>query len=514
MGGSNATLEKLSGTAATASRPRPGEEPAHSQAGSRPWAGPACRPVPPEPPARRRLLINGEYALLWWSQAVSSIGDSVFATTLVLWTGEVLAAGQPWAPAAVSGILVSAGLAYALAGIVAGTCADRLDRRKLMAATESARAVITAVITALSFLPSGTLPAGAWLAIVYSGVFLLTAAGQFFRPARLSVIRETVQEAEDRTRAFGVTDAMATGAGLLGPPVAAPLLFAAGVHWALAANAVSYVVSFLAVRALRPRPRPRRAAGRQSSLRGETAEGLRMFGRSRYLTSLLTVTVTCQAGTAAITALGVFFVTGDLHAPASRFGIVETLMGAGFIAGAVAAARLLGRIGPRTLTGAGLLAAGIMAAACALQRIFPAGAALAACYYAMIGLLDTATRPMLMRAVPEDCLGRLTAVFDSANQCASAAAVIMWGLLASTALRTFHADLAGISINAASLIFIIGAAVIAVSGVCALTLLPDLPPPGPGDAGIVPPDAPERVPAAAEPSARNGEPVKRERPEA
>ena len=45
------------------------------------------------------LLINRNYARLWYGQAVSLVGDFVFDTTLVLWVGTVLlrASRRNWA---------------------------------------------------------------------------------------------------------------------------------------------------------------------------------------------------------------------------------------------------------------------------------------------------------------------------------------------------------------------------------------------------------------------------------
>jgi hypothetical protein len=73
----------------------------------------------------RRMLVNRNYAKLWYGQAVSAIGDTVFSTTLVLWVAQILTRGLPWAPAAVSGILVAAGAAVALVGPAAGVVARR-----------------------------------------------------------------------------------------------------------------------------------------------------------------------------------------------------------------------------------------------------------------------------------------------------------------------------------------------------------------------------------------------------
>jgi len=90
-------------------------------------------------PSVQRGLINRDYAKLWYGQAVSAVGDSVFATTLVLWVSQVLAGGRSWAPAAVSGILVAAAAAFALVGPVAGVFVDRWSRKSTMMRTEVRR---------------------------------------------------------------------------------------------------------------------------------------------------------------------------------------------------------------------------------------------------------------------------------------------------------------------------------------------------------------------------------------
>lgn len=53
-----------------------------------------------------RLLVNGQFARIWLAGGVSSVGDFVFDTTVLLWITTVLARGQPWAPAAAPGVLI------------------------------------------------------------------------------------------------------------------------------------------------------------------------------------------------------------------------------------------------------------------------------------------------------------------------------------------------------------------------------------------------------------------------
>ncbi len=428
-------------------------------------------------PSLQRTLINRNYARLWYGQAVSAVGDCVFGTTLVLWVSQVLASGRSWAPAAVSGILVAAAAAFALVGPVAGVFVDRWNRKSTMMRTEVIRAVMVAGLTGLSFIPVRDLPIGLWLAAVYLVVFILNASGQFFSLARFATTGDVVHGEEDRARAAGLAEATTSAAGIIGPSIAAPLLFTVGFQWALAVNAASYVVSYLAIRFLRltPESRPPAPAGAaKASLYAEFCVGLQLFARNRFLVTLLTVTMICQCGTGAINTLNVFFVTRDLHASSQLFGFAETAMGAGFIVGALAAGRMVRWIGARALTWSGLLATGVLAAGYALQRSFLAGLVMLAIYAVPIAMLNTAVAPLLLDAAPRECLGRVMAVFNPVNQFASMLSVVVSGWLASTMLRSFRASFAGITLNSVSLIFIVAGGLIFVSGIRAFAALPSV----------------------------------------
>src|SRR5205823_4060655 len=113
-------------------------------------------------PSLRRALVNRNYAKLWYGQAVSAVGDTIFGTTLVLWVSQVLVRGSAWAPAAVSGILVAAGAAVGLVGPVAGVFVDRWNRKLTMMRTEAIRAAMVTGLTGLSFVPVRDLSSGRW----------------------------------------------------------------------------------------------------------------------------------------------------------------------------------------------------------------------------------------------------------------------------------------------------------------------------------------------------------------
>jgi MFS family permease len=417
------------------------------------------------------LRASRAYARLLAGQAASSLGDAVLTVSAVLWAAR-FAAGRPWAAAAVSGVPAAAYAAVALAGPLAGVAVDRFDRRAVMAVAALARAALAAAAAAVFLIPVGALPGGAQLAALYLAVLGLTGAGQCFVPARTAVIAVIVPGAADRARAAGLAEAAAGTAGLL---AAAPLMLGAGISAALAAAALSYLASWALVRSLPP-SRPGRGGG---GLRAQFAEGLRAFAGSRYLTALLSVTLLCQLGAGALTALNVLAVTGNLHGTARTYGVAEALMGAGYIAGSAAAGRLVRAAGPRAVTCAGLFTAGALTAGYALARDVPAGLALLTGYATAIAVLNASAAPFLMASVPGEYLGRVLAVFGPANQAAGAVSVIASGWLASGPLRGFRAAGAG----PVSLLLLIGAALITAAGIRAAAALPPSPAAQPGGAG-------------------------------
>ena len=391
-------------------------------------------------PSLRRALVNRNFAKLWYGQAVSAVGDTVFGTTLVLWVSQVLVRGSAWAPAAVSGILVAAGAAVGLVGPVAGVFVDRWNRKLTMMRTEAIRAAMVTGLTGLSFVPVRELPIGLWLAAVYLVVFVLNGVGQFFNPARFATTGDVVHGEEDRIRAAGLAEATVSAAGIVGPPIAALLLFTVGFQWALAVNAASYVVSILAIRLLRLTPAPRSpglAEAGSTGLYAEFSAGLRLFARNRFLVTLLTVTMICQCGTGAISALNVFFVTRDLHASSGLFGIAETAMGVGFIIGALAAGGMVRDRRPRAdlvgPAGNGRPGGWLRAAAQLPRGPGPAGALRHSDRDA-----EQAVVPLLLDAAPRQYMGRVMAVFMPVNQLASMLSVVVSGWLTSTVLRSFR----------------------------------------------------------------------------
>jgi MFS family permease len=421
------------------------------------------------------MLINRNFARLWYGEAVSTVGNYVFDTTLVLWVATVLGKGRPWAPAAVSGVLLAASVAIFAVGPIAGVFVDRWDRRATMMATEVIRAAMVGVLTCLAFLPVHALPIWAWLAVIYVLVFALNAAGQFFSPSSFAVLGDIVPGEVDRAKAAGIGQATNATASIIGPPLAAPLLFTVGFQWALLLNAVSYLVSFIAIRSLQLKPEagPQAApAGLTPSFRREFTAGLRYFAGNRYLVVLMIIVVICTSGTGALNALDIFFVTRNLHTSSHLYGYLGMAFGIGAVAGALYAGQVVRRLTARTTTWLCLVAGGFMIVVYARQTSFLAGVVTLFLIAIPIAVVNTAVAPLLLAAAPREYLGRVMAVFNPLQQLASMLSIVVAGWLASTLLRNFAGSVGGLHLGPIDTIFTVAGLLIVLGGGYGLIALP------------------------------------------
>jgi len=420
---------------------------------------------------KKPLLINRNYARLWIGQAISNLGDMVFTTTLVLWVATDIASGQSWAPLAVSGVMIAALLPTLLVGPLAGVFVDRWEKRTTMLRMDATRAILVALLLLIApFAPGSHFPVFIQLGLIYAVVALAGCCSQFFRPARMALIRDVVDES-DQGRAGGLAQISLSLAIVIGPPLASPLLFLVGVEWALLINALSFVASFIAILLVRLPQNVDRAnvqAGEKHSFWSEFGAGLSFFGHSRVLMTLLISIMIVTLGSGVMNILDVFFVTQNLHISANFYGIMGLAIGSGSVLGAVLSTFITDRLGAvRTFWGC-LVAAGLLLLIFSRQTGF--APALVIYFFAGIPIaaLNTALFPILLHATPRELLGRVNSILNPLQSVAELLATILAGYLASSPLQNFHMQAFGLSFGPIDSIFSLGGLLVILGGIYAL----------------------------------------------
>ncbi len=410
---------------------------------------------------RRGLRGNPNWHRLWLAQAVSLTGDGVFDITVMLWVAVVLAKGQPWAPAAASGVLIAAAVPVLTVGPLAGVWIDRWDKRRIMMTADASRAVVIASL--LLVAGSGhRLPLAAELAAVYAVVAAESALAQFFNPSRLALVGLVVAPG-DRPLASGRLQATASAASIIGPPIAAPLLFAAGLQWAIVIDAASFVLSFAAIRAIRLPVKGNRP-GARAGFRAEFRAGLRFFVTCPTLVAMITGVIVCTLGTGALNALEVFYLRDNLHAAAGWLGTFSAAIGTGAVAGALLGGWAGSRTGPARVFWLGMVAGGLLLLI--YSRLTQLGPALivVAAVGGTFGAINAAAPPIFLAVIPPDMMGRVMSVFNPLQQVANIGSLAAAGFLAGTVLHRFHANVGGITFGPIDTIFAASALLITAAG--------------------------------------------------
>ena len=257
-------------------------------------------------------------------------------------------------------------------GAWAGLVADRVDKRRLLLATQTAMAVLALVLGTLTATGSVQL----WM--VYALALLLGVATAFDMPARQSFVTEMV--GPDRVaNAVGLNSASFNTARVLGPAVAGGLIAVVGIAPAFFLNAFSYLAMIGGLLAMDPDRLYRRPAVERG--RGQIRAGVRYVWATPVLRStILLVAVVGMLGLnyrVALPLLARFAFDGG----PGTYGILAAIMAAGSVVGALTVARR-GRPTRALLVGS-VAAFGLLSFAAALAPtvvveaafLFPIGAA-------------------------------------------------------------------------------------------------------------------------------------------
>jgi MFS family permease len=282
--------------------------------------------------------------------------------------------------------------------VIGGTIADRLPRRAVMLASDTARCATQGVLAGL--LISGH--AELWHLLVLQ--FLGGTATAFFLPAVSGLTPQVVPP--DHLQEANALRSLASSAGNIGGPALAGVLVAvAGPGWALAVDAGSFAVSALALASLRLPPHAQLA---QTTMLRDLVEGWHEFRARTWL-----LLANAHAAIANVSLLAPFYVVGPAVAKRSLGGpgawaLIVTCFGVGLVAGGLISLSFK----PRRPMFAGLAATAVGAVPLVLLalRVPAAVVAVAAVPVgANLTFLNTMWETTLQEQVPARLLSRIVA---------------------------------------------------------------------------------------------------------
>ena len=335
------------------------------------WLASLARREPASSGARSgafRSLRNHNYRLWAAGALVSNIGTWMQRTAQD-WL--VLAELTPHNATAV-GIVMALQFGPSLLLLpLTGWTADRVDRRRLLLATQGAMGVLALALGLLTV--SGVVQ----LWHVYLFALLLGCITAFDAPARQAFVNDLVGTT-DMPNAVALNSMSFQAGRMIGPAVAGVTIASFGTGWAFLCNALSFAGVLAALARLRVAELHRAAAAAQSG--GSLLDGLRYVARRDDLKAVLAMLFL-------IATFGLNFpifistmAVSVFRVDADAFGLLSSMLALGSVVGALLSAR---RSGPRMAVLIG--GAAVFGAACALAAVMP-GYAWFAAVLVVIGL--------------------------------------------------------------------------------------------------------------------------------
>jgi MFS family permease len=350
------------------------------------------------PPALR----HRDFDLYWFGVVFSQIGTrgTVAANLYQVYvlSGSTTTTGLVGLAQAVSLLVLSP---------LGGAYADRLDRRRLLQATQLVALVVAGALAVLTEAGKATTPE------VLGCVLLTTAAGTFDQPARQALIPAMVPR-DELPQAFALLNPSRELAVLLGPALAGLLIAAHGPGLMYAVDAATYALLVVVLALIRvPRLVPE---ARQRSVWRDIARGAAFVQGRPVIWLMMSLDLSATLFGAYRVVLPALALT-VLHAGPTGYGLLSAAPSAGALVATYPVFRVMAR---STALGKVVLAAtaGYGAATLALAQSPWLPLALAAGL--LIGVFDATATTIRQAAVqletPDTMRGRVSAIYQMASR--------------------------------------------------------------------------------------------------
>ena len=309
--------------------------------------------------AVRPVFRERRFLWLWGGQTISQFGEQ-FSGLAIPVLAVVLLHAEAWQ----LGVLNAASTAaFLIVGLPAGAWIDRMLKRKVMIASDLLRAVALAAIPVLWWL--GVLQV--WHLVI---VAVLVGVGSVFFDVSYQSYIPFIVEPRQVGDANAKLEASFQVARIGGPAIAGALLTVMAAPLLLLADAISYLVSALAVSRVRDREVRADPTERLGLVR-EIAEGIRFVARQPLIRRIVGTTAFSNFFGTMVTLLLPLLLLRTLQLGPEGLGLVLAVGSVGGLLGAMATPHLARWLGEGTVIPLSAIASAIFYAVIPLAVLLP-----------------------------------------------------------------------------------------------------------------------------------------------
>jgi MFS family permease len=360
--------------------------------------------------------LGSDFRKIWPAAAISNLGDGAMVAA-----GPLLVASITDEPVAVGAAAFVQQLPWLLFALFSGALVDRLDRRLMIVAADTFRAVVIGALGLAVLLDHSPL----WA--IYLTLFLLGTAETLADNAAGALLVTAVPKTQ-----LGKANARLYATGTLfnqlgGPPIGA-LLFAVGSGVPLVLDAITFAAAAALIARVNSRPRLDPTA--REPLWTEVREGIHWLWNHAGVRTLAWAILVMNITFCAAFATWVLFARERLGLTDTQYGLLISAGAIGAVAGMPVYHLLEPRVGSLTLLRAGLVIETAVHLVLALTRNpWVAGTTMAVfgVHAVVWGIVSTTARQL---ATPEALMGRVNSVYLLASVGGAALGALLGAVLA------------------------------------------------------------------------------------
>jgi len=347
-------------------------------------------------PESLRALRHPNYQLFFAGQLISLIGtwmDQVAEAWLVYrLTGSALLLGT---------VAFASQIPVFLLAPIGGALADRVDRRKILIATQSAMMFLTFILAWVTL----THRVKIWQIVTLAA--LTGVVNAIDLPARQAFVVDMVSRA-DLVNAIALNSSMFNGARIIGPALAGIVVAAIGEGWCFFANGISFL-AVIAGLAMMKIDRPRLAI--EGSPLENIIEGFKFVAQSGPVRALMLLLGLVSFTAMPYAVLMPLFADKILHGGAQALGLLMGCSGVGALGGALTLAMRKTLKGLSVWVAASCAGFGVALLLFSFSRVLWLSAALLvpAGFCMMIQMASSNT--LIQSMVPDRLRGRVMSVY-------------------------------------------------------------------------------------------------------
>jgi MFS family permease len=352
---------------------------------------------------RRRLqtfsaLRHRNFRLYWFGMLVAIIGYQI----------QMLAVG--WlvyqltnSPAMLGAVSLTQAIPTIGLTLFGGVVADRMDRRRLLLATQTINGLLLFVLATL--VATGTVQ----LWHIFAVAFGLGVVNAFDQPARLALVPHLVPR-EDLMNAIAMGSVIWQSARIVGPSIAGLLIAASGIAACFYVTAFGFLVMVAAVWAVRVPPVTPPADGRSAfqNLR----EGVAYVVKTPIFSTLIALTFFNSIFGMSYWSMMPVFARDLLDVGSRGYGFLAGASGVGALLGTLIVASLGNTRKKGWLMLGGAAAFGSFVFLFAISRVYPISLSLIFFMGAVNSIYMTTVNTLLQSLVPDALRGRVMSIYS------------------------------------------------------------------------------------------------------